>query len=126
MIRLSFSIRKTTLPSPRDPDRLEVLEVRVRPVAGDALGVEDPDPEDEILDRRGGRRDVHLDDHALVRGEDVLLLALEVPEGHLADLDLALPPPVLPPLFAAASPTEAASSLFFSKAFSCFSATSWR
>jgi len=105
-------------------DGFEVLELGVRPVAGHALGIEDPDPEDKILDE-GRRLDLHLDDDPLLGGEDVLLLARDGEQPDLLDLDRPVPQ-----RFSRRSSSNVCSrsiALVCSSNFSsCLTVTSWR
>ena len=59
---------------------LQLFDVGVRPVAADALGVEDADPDDEVLDR-DRRAKPEPDVERLAAVEDVRALAVAARSG---------------------------------------------
>ena len=82
------------LTRPFQPPRLEVLDVRVGPIHGDAVRVEHADPEHEVFDGPG-RGDGQGHGEALARHVDVALVPAVVQEPDGRDLDLAAAPAAL-------------------------------
>src|SRR4029079_12333976 len=76
---------------PQDADGLQVLDVGVRAVTADALGVEDPDSDHEILilNRRSKR---YADGEWLAAVEDVPGLAIRTAQLNVRDFNLARTP----------------------------------